>query len=56
MGEIPRIEYLLSAAWCAWQFGVMLLHLDLHQAARRLICIARCLWWSITGGPGKEKL
>lgn len=47
--EIPRAEYLLSAVWCAWQLGVMLVHLDLRQAARRLVCIGRCLWWGIIG-------
>jgi len=53
--EIPRTEYLLAAAQCVWQCAVMLLHLDLRQAARQLVCIIRCLWWSIIGGPGEEK-
>jgi len=51
MGKTPRTEYLLAAVWCTWQLGVMLLHRDLRQAARRLACIFRCLWWAVTGGP-----
>jgi hypothetical protein len=51
MSKTPRTEYLLASAWCAWQLGVMLVRLNLGQAARRLACIVRCLWWSITGGP-----
>ena len=53
-----RYGHLGAAAWCGWQFGVMLLHLQLWRAVCHVLCIARCLWWAVRGdvrGAGKEK-
>jgi len=44
-----RRAYLGAAMWCVWQFGVMLLHLQLRQAGRRAVCVGRCLWWAVRG-------
>jgi len=49
MTRLARGKYLWAALWCIWQFGVMLLRLNLRQAGRQLVCLIRCLWWAITG-------
>jgi len=47
MSSPGRRAYLGAAMWCVWQFGVMLLHLQLRQAGRRAVCVGRCLWWAV---------
>ena len=47
MSSPRRRAYLGAAMWCLWQFGVMLLHLQLRQAGRHAVCVGRCLWWAV---------